>query len=426
MVLDETIRKSIRQCLTMVGGNGESSLEKTDIPQVWSVFELVNNRWGSLRKAADRIKDPSFNIDMFASGIRYAYDTKIQHIDIRLGFSLDDGFDTLSLVQKRDKLYGAIKDIIAKMRQFTEALMKVQSDVTSIGKDISDFNIRFILGTPRNASRIAVEYLLMGAYMLKTGKGYANGSDPTLPSTPVSKENAGVDWNWDSVEVRKNIGGVIQKLDTLIVGYDLIAEEDRNNTTDYYRTQFLKTNQIENRFQTTMDFFFHDGESNWRYNDNVVDAVLLGSKRIGHGFNVDMRPGVVARVIQDNICLEICPISNQILQYTPDIRGHYANGLYRQGVPMVISNDDPIMFGYTGLTYDFFAAVVSWGLTYKDVKRLAWSSIRYSSLTTGEQESVKYRFGLLIDGWVKKVFKNYRLDRGFVPSSSGEYELLCM
>lgn len=418
MVLTESIRKSIRECLTMVG-KGTNSLEKTDIPEVWSVFELVNSRWSSLRSAGS--VDPSFNIDLFASGIRYAYDTKIQHIDIRLGFGFDDWSDTLSTAEKRDKVYATITDIINKMYAFTEALMKVQSDVASTGRDINDFNIRFILGTPRFASVLAVEYLLTAAYMLKTGKGYPYGEDLQTTTSFGTTHAAG--WGWDKVKVTKS-NGDIQTLAHLIIGYDLIAEEDRNNSTDFYRSSFLKTNIIEGKLGTSMDFYFHDGESNWRSNDNVVDAILLGTKRIGHGFNVDMRPGVVARLIRDNICLEICPISNQMLQYTPDIRGHYANGLYRQGVPMVISNDDPVMFGYTGLTYDFFAAVISWGLTYKDVKRLAWSSIHYSSLTTQQQISVKRKFGILIDGWVSKMVRNNRLV--VTNRNSAEYQFLCM
>ncbi|EJT67972.1 hypothetical protein GGTG_14451 [Gaeumannomyces tritici R3-111a-1] len=40
---------------------------------------------------------------------------------------------------------------------------------------------------------------------------------------------------------------------------------------------------------------------------NVVDALLLGSKRIGHGFSLSRHPYIMERMKKQNICLEFSP-----------------------------------------------------------------------------------------------------------------------
>ena len=64
-------------------------------------------------------------------------------------------------------------------------------------------------------------------------------------------------------------------------------------------------------------------------------------------------------------------------------RSHWDNYIHA-GVPMVLSSDDPTMFGYSGLTYDFWEAAVSWGLGLHALKRLVYNSIVYSCLDPAE------------------------------------------
>jgi adenosine deaminase CECR1 len=59
----------------------------------------------------------------------------------------------------------------------------------------------------------------------------------------------------------------------------------------------------------------HSGETNFRDNENLVDAILLGTKRIGHGFDLLRHPELEKIVIEKEICLECCPLSNMILGY---------------------------------------------------------------------------------------------------------------
>lgn len=66
----------------------------------------------------------------------------------------------------------------------------------------------------------------------------------------------------------------------------------------------------------------HAGESLKKENQNLYDAILLGSKRIGHGFGLAMHPHLVDIVKKQKICVECCPISNNVLGYVRDLRCH--------------------------------------------------------------------------------------------------------
>ena len=137
-----------------------------------------------------------------------------------------------------------------------------------------------------------------------------------------------------------------------------------------------------------MQFYFHAGESYNRTNTELFDALLLGTKRIGHGFNLSMHPDLVEKVKRENICVEACPVSNKILGYVHDMRTHPTRALLTKGVKVSISPDDHGFFCSPGVTLDYMMAFLSWDLNLMDLKQLCLNSIEFASISEDEKESL--------------------------------------
>lgn len=169
-------------------------------------------------------------------------------------------------------------------------------------------------------------------------------------------------------------------------GFDLVAEEDNGHTTLFHAQQFLLLDSLKKATGVELPLYLHDGESNWASTANLYDAILLGTKRIGHGFNLFRFPNLIELVKEKNICVEVSPLSNQILGYIRDLRMHPASTYLRRGVNCVISSDDPLIFDYEGLSYDFWSVFLAWELDLASLKKLTRNSIEYAALTKVEKE----------------------------------------
>lgn len=168
-------------------------------------------------------------------------------------------------------------------------------------------------------------------------------------------------------------------------GYDLVAEEDNGEATLFHAKTFLRLDSLEKARKVELPLYLHDGESDWASVANLYDAILLGTRRIGHGFNLFRFPNLIELVKRNNVCIEVNPLSNQILGYLRDLRIHPASTYLRRGVDCIISSDDPLIFDYEGLSYDFWSVYMAWELDLAALKQLCRNSLEHAALSEEEK-----------------------------------------
>jgi adenosine deaminase CECR1 len=169
-----------------------------------------------------------------------------------------------------------------------------------------------------------------------------------------------------------------------VKGFDLVEEEDRTNTNLFFAEELLAATRDAARRGVTLPLYLHSGESNWAENENLYDAVLLGASRIGHAVALVKHPLLMDIVKARGIAIEICPTSNQMLGYVPDLRNHPAVHYINAGIPIVLSPDDSGVMR-NSLSHDFYVAFMAWGLDLRGLKQIAMNSLTYSAMSGDEK-----------------------------------------
>ncbi|GAW21067.1 hypothetical protein ANO14919_105800 [Xylariales sp. No.14919] len=171
----------------------------------------------------------------------------------------------------------------------------------------------------------------------------------------------------------------------LIAGYDLVGQEDLGRTHRDLLPEIMWFRKQCAEEGVNIPFFFHAGECLGSGSDtdhNLFDAILLGTRRIGHGFSLYKHPLLIDLVKEKRILIESCPISNEVLRLCGSVMSHPLPALLARGVACSLCNDDPAMLGQdtAGSTHDFWQALQGWeNLGLAGLGSLAENSIRWSA-----------------------------------------------
>lgn len=101
---------------------------------------------------------------------------------------------------------------------------------------------------------------------------------------------------------------------------------------------------------------------------------LLKAKRIDHGVRAAEDPRLLQRLIDEQIPLTVCPLSNIKLRVFEDMAQHNILDLLEMGVKVTVNSDDPAYFGGY-VTENFIALHDSLGMTREQAQRLARNSL---------------------------------------------------
>ena len=182
-----------------------------------------------------------------------------------------------------------------------------------------------------------------------------------------------------------------QQYPDLIAGYDFVGQEDVGRPLASLIPElfwFRKRCAEEN---LEIPFFFHAGEclgSGDATDTNLFDALLLGTRRIGHGFSLYKHPLLCDMVRERKILIEACPISEEVLGLTDSILSSPIPALLARGIPVSLCNDDPTILGQgkNGNTHDFWQALQGWdSLGLEGLASLAENSVRWAAFEDQSQ-----------------------------------------
>jgi len=112
---------------------------------------------------------------------------------------------------------------------------------------------------------------------------------------------------------------------------------------------------------------------------------LLKVQRIDHGVRSLEDKKLVERLVDEQVPLTVCPLSNVKLQLFRSLEQHNLKAMLDQGVCATVNSDDPAYFG--GYVEDNFSAVQSaLKLSREDVVQLAKNSFRASFLPVDDKQ----------------------------------------
>lgn len=154
-----------------------------------------------------------------------------------------------------------------------------------------------------------------------------------------------------------------------VVGLDLAGDEE-----------IAYPAELPSLFREAKDRFglgitIHAGETGRV--ENVWAAMeLFGADRIGHGTAAGKDPHLLDRLATQDICVEVCPISNRLTGAVPADEAHPLQEFRRCGVPFVICSDNPAIH-QRGLADDQATAMAE-GLSASEMYQQFEVAKRYS------------------------------------------------
>ena len=113
---------------------------------------------------------------------------------------------------------------------------------------------------------------------------------------------------------------------------------------------------------------------------------VLKARRIDHGVRCIEDERLVGRLVEEQIPLTVCPLSNVKLRVFPNLRAHNLKQLLDRGLLVTVNSDDPAYFGgYVADNFRDTAAALDLGR--EDLLRLARNSFVASFLNEGQRRA---------------------------------------
>ena len=114
--------------------------------------------------------------------------------------------------------------------------------------------------------------------------------------------------------------------------------------------------------------------------EDVWQAVeALGVHRVQHGLSALDDPGLMTVLCEQDVTLDMTPISNVKLRAVPSMREHPIRRFMQAGVRCTVSTDDPMVFG-NSLNEEYAALAMDAGLSRAELVQIAGNGFAVADL----------------------------------------------
>lgn len=170
-----------------------------------------------------------------------------------------------------------------------------------------------------------------------------------------------------------------------VVGIDLAGDEAKYKTRDF--------SELFNIIgKEKIPFTIHAGEADGY--ESVVDAILFGATRIGHGIRSIESEAVLGKLCREKITLEICPTSNINTKAVLSMEIHPIKKLVDNGIRVTINTDNRTVSN-TSLNKEYEKLEKAFGFTETDFLRFNLNAIDCAFISEDEKAELRVR---LING----------------------------
>ncbi|HZD30231.1 MAG TPA: adenosine deaminase, partial [Candidatus Angelobacter sp.] len=183
------------------------------------------------------------------------------------------------------------------------------------------------------------------------------------------------------------LGFELAKADRRFVGLNMVMPEDYYVPMHDFRLHMQMMKYLHSQYPEGHSSL-HAGELAYgqvppeglRF--HIRDSVeIAGADRIGHGvdaLNETNGPQLLQEMAKKNVMVEICLTSNDVILGVKG-RNHPLHDFMRAGVPVALATDDEGV-SRSDMTHEYLRGVEDQQLSYRDLKRMARTSLEHSFL----------------------------------------------
>ncbi|MGB3160078.1 MAG: adenosine deaminase [Carnobacterium sp.] len=171
----------------------------------------------------------------------------------------------------------------------------------------------------------------------------------------------------------KMLSEIIETKEELLVGFDMAGPEpDTANNHIEPLTSYAQTNGLH--------ITLHAGECGCAH--NVVQAIRLGAKRIGHGIAIQKDELAQILCLEKETVIEMCPTSNIQTNAVEKWEDYPLLDFLEKGIKCCINTDNRTVSNTT-LTREYMVLAEKYGISYETMKLLNLNGLA-GAFTTSE------------------------------------------